>query len=1019
MHCAQGRQGGEQAQRQRLREVAEWTCEDVAKWLQRVVLLPHQQRDAKELQTAVSEQAIDGAALLLLEPHDLASLGITKVGHRKKIEAALAALRCSFAAELAVGDHAEAKSPPAATADSGAETATTHADDDASGGAVREVRDAVAVMLRRSPWVECLLKETVVLAVLRGCLLPASTEAAAAVGFRNDEEFLEWVEALFLLQRLRVDCREELRKGLLAHSSFTMRAQHVDAMLDDVQALHERLERLCEVRLSKCPQPPRLLRLATKLELSAKELKALEYILLCNIGKDFPPPTALNSNLDNRNLAHKVGVYAQMNNRELLDFFRPTRLHMKQGLFEVDDEYSTQFNSHFLVMSPEVMRALSGCSLSTDEFFKIDKTALAEVLMEEPNFCKEKEPTLTPKTQESGRRKKMKKKKKEKSGATAEEEEEAEGDQKEFDLEALLKEAGIEGVDGDDDEGGDGEDESEEGLGGGEGGEGSDEDHPAASDGEAPEGDDDSGDTFSIKPYTTDLEYLEDQFSLIETRLRMKKVDSEEDTSFRADQRKPESILRELRAKARSIEAKIEKRLAVTLMNAEWLPRIEQLVQLRGLDTFEKQVLLTLIAGMISTNVRKASSRRDDPIFRQSFDVGTLLGLFCDGLEQQIQYRTYFYKSSRMIREGIISLSDPPFRKGSDLLDSSVEIDRRLLDYIVGLDTELSELVDGSDLFSPKVKLDQVVLPADQKRLILDTINNFEAFKECCKAKGLEDRLTYGTGVCMLFFGPSGTGKTMKKLLVVNFPSLGTKNMSELMRLIFREAKLYDAIIFFDECESLFESRNQSKSVDLTSLLTEIEHYDGLVVMATNRPYDLDEAMYRRINLAIEFKLPDFNLRREIWRSHLPPDIAVAADVEWTKLAMNFELAGGFIKNAILSALTFAIARNGEDICIQQQDLEKGAKLQLRGHLQMVDFEQRVVPKKGVEDMVLTKQQQGCISDIISFEKARKVLFGHWGFESQMQQGTVVLFSGDHPGAGKRTAAEALGPFSSPFADSS
>jgi hypothetical protein len=46
----------------------------------------------------------------------------------------------------------------------------------------------------------------------------------------------------------------------------------------------------------------------------------------------------------------------------------------QQGLFEVDDEFSTQFNSHFLVMSPEVMRALTGCSLSTDEFFKIDKT---------------------------------------------------------------------------------------------------------------------------------------------------------------------------------------------------------------------------------------------------------------------------------------------------------------------------------------------------------------------------------------------------------------------------------------------------------------------------------------------------------------------------------------------------------------------------------------------------------------------------------------------------------------------
>jgi hypothetical protein len=64
-----------------------------------------------------------------------------------------------------------------------------------------------------------------------------------------------------------------------------------------------------------CPAPYHY---APSTELSAKELKALEYILLCNIGKDFPPPTALNSNLDNRNLAHKVGVYAQMTNRELL-----------------------------------------------------------------------------------------------------------------------------------------------------------------------------------------------------------------------------------------------------------------------------------------------------------------------------------------------------------------------------------------------------------------------------------------------------------------------------------------------------------------------------------------------------------------------------------------------------------------------------------------------------------------------------------------------------------------------------
>ena len=41
-------------------------------------------------------------------------------------------------------------------------------------------------------------------------------------------------------------------------------------------------------------------------------------------------------------------------------------------------------------------------------------------------------------------------------------------------------------------------------------------------------------------------------------------------------------------------------------------------------------------------------------------------------------------------------ISDPPLRSRGNFLDSVVELDRRLLDYIVGLDTEISELVDGS-----------------------------------------------------------------------------------------------------------------------------------------------------------------------------------------------------------------------------------------------------------------------------------------------------------------------------------
>ena len=48
------------------------------------------------------------------------------------------------------------------------------------------------------------------------------------------------------------------------------------------------------------------------------------------------------------------------------------------------------------------------------------------------------------------------------------------------------------------------------------------------------------------------------------------------------------------------------------------------------------------------------------------------------------------------VSEGLVQVSDPPLHGRGNFLDSQVELDRRLLDYIVGLDTEISELVDGS-----------------------------------------------------------------------------------------------------------------------------------------------------------------------------------------------------------------------------------------------------------------------------------------------------------------------------------
>lgn len=76
-------------------------------------------------------------------------------------------------------------------------------------------------------------------------------------------------------------------------------------------------------------------------------------------------------------------------------------------------------------------------------------------------------------------------------------------------------------------------------------------------------------------------------------------------------------------------------------------------------------------------------------------------------------------------------------------MDCGVELDRRLLDYIVGLDTEINELVDGSvskmikivitikqDLYVPDTTLSDVALPIDQRQLLLNTFDSFEKFQK-------------------------------------------------------------------------------------------------------------------------------------------------------------------------------------------------------------------------------------------------------------------------------------------------
>ena len=235
--------------------------------------------------------------------------------------------------------------------------------------------------------------------------------------------------------------------------------------------------------------------------------------------------------------------------------------------------------------------------------------------------------------------------------------------------------------------------------------------------------------------------------------------------------------------------------------------------------------------------------------------------------------------------------------------------------------------LDGlAERIEPSASWDDLVLPEKLRQTLKDLATHFRQRAKVYQEWGFSSKGSRGLGIGALFYGASGTGKTMAAEVLANefqldlyridLSAVVSKYIGETeknLRRIFEAAETGGVILLFDEADALFGKRSEVKdshdrhaNVEVSYLLQRMEAYQGLAILTTNFQSALDSAFERRLRFVVEFPFPDAERRSQIWQRIFPTQ-APTQGLDYHKLG-QLKVAGGNIRNIALNAAFLAAA---------------------------------------------------------------------------------------------------------------
>jgi SpoVK/Ycf46/Vps4 family AAA+-type ATPase len=272
-----------------------------------------------------------------------------------------------------------------------------------------------------------------------------------------------------------------------------------------------------------------------------------------------------------------------------------------------------------------------------------------------------------------------------------------------------------------------------------------------------------------------------------------------------------------------------------------------------------------------------------------------------------------------------------------------------------GIEDNLGEnLASPFQISSPTVNLDNDVILSNTTRIQLDEgLAKLKFHKTIYEDWNFGSVDKQGRSVILNFYGAPGTGKTLtaeafagslgKPIIKLGIAELESKFMGETsknIQAVFKLAEEEDAVLFFDEADTLLGKRLSSVTQGIdnevnamrSTLLIELERFSGVAIFATNFAKNYDEAFRSRISHHVHFELPDLEARRSLWVKMLVDQIPLSESKEQFVETAS-ELSDGFSGREIRTCMRLVLPK----ALLEAEKNQEQAKVKLEQLQEVID----------------------------------------------------------------------------------